>query len=284
MAMQSTTVPKAQQANPRLSAPALIQQHFRTPGSRKDANLTETESKSPYDRKSKIVKRTGFDASKTKWDGRLDSFPPVEAALRAYCMISQMGYIVRPQFLNEYERYYGKVTVIQFYEQYRDDDQQSLEQINISFDQFLYDRSALYGAIVAVSRYQVATAIVHRYANTNDGIAAFIALLTKYGGSFRVRRMKATSVLQTPYTPQYQGGLVQYLMDFEEAYSKYDELERKLAVEECQHPVYDTDAQRREKLFKQLFYEPSMRETIRHCRITFHTFDDVVQMSSRPSA
>ena len=47
-------------------------------------------------------------------------------------------------------------------------------------------------------------------------------------------------------------------------------------MEEHRHPVYDTDAQRREKLFEQLFYEPSMRETIRHCRITFHTFDDVV--------
>ena len=85
------------------------------------------------------MKQTGFDASKIKWNGQLDSFPPVEAALRAYCMISQMGYIVRPQFLHEYKLHYQKIDITMFHERYRDDDRQSLEMINISLEQFIYD-------------------------------------------------------------------------------------------------------------------------------------------------
>ena len=90
---------------------SLIQQHFRTPGSQLDEHSATGNSRAdaPVKTTTKLVKRTGFDASKIKWNGQLDSFPPVEAALRAYCMISQMGYIVRPQFLHEYKRHYQKV-------------------------------------------------------------------------------------------------------------------------------------------------------------------------------
>ena len=49
--------------------------------------------------------------------------------------------------------------------------------INTTFDQLIANRTALFGAIVGISRYQVATEIVRGYADTNDGIAIFIALM-----------------------------------------------------------------------------------------------------------
>ena len=93
-------------------------------------------------------------------------------------MIAQMGYIVCSQFLQEYELgLHSGLSVYDFHSTYVDSDGNSLTALNISFDQLLADRTALFGAIVGISHYQVATEIVHRYANTNDGIAAFIALL-----------------------------------------------------------------------------------------------------------
>ena len=81
------------------SGPSLIQRHFHTPGAQQHSNSEDRHNNAT---KSKVIKRTGFDATKIKWDGKIDSFPPVEAALRSYCMISQMGYLVRPHFLREY--------------------------------------------------------------------------------------------------------------------------------------------------------------------------------------
>jgi len=163
--------------------PTLLQQHFNTPGAQANSNLSSHSNPST---KPKILKRNGFDATKIKWDGKIDTFPPVEAALRSYCMTAQMGYLVRPQFLRDYEIGMNTAhsTILDFHTNYVDDDGNSLTQLNISFDQLLVDCTALFGAIVGISRFQVATDIVRGFSNTNDGIAAFIALIERYGGLF----------------------------------------------------------------------------------------------------
>jgi len=89
--------------------------------------------------------------------------------------------------------------------------------------------------------------------------------------------MKSYSVLSTPYTHAYSGGLIQYLLDFEEAYVEYDHVERTQALKEHRTPVLDTDAQRRERLFEKLYHERSLRATIRQCRSDNRTYKDCIQ-------
>ena len=69
-----------------------------------------------------------------------------------------------------------------FHEHYCDDDEQLLEMINVTMEQFIYDQAGLFGAIIGILLYQVASTIVHQYTNTNNDIAVFIAILMKYGG------------------------------------------------------------------------------------------------------
>ena len=83
-------------------------------------------------------------------------------------------------------------------------------------------------------------------------------------------------MLSTPYTSAYPGGLIQYLLDFEEAYVEYDHVERTQAMKEKRPPVLDTDNQRREKLFEKLFHEKSLRNTVRQCRSENKTYHETI--------
>ena len=100
----------------------------------------------------------------------------------------------------------GRVSIQEFHISFVDTEGNTLTHINITFDQLIADRTALLGVIVGISCYQVATEIVCGYADTNDGIAAFIALLKRYMGSICICCLKLSLVLATPYTPAYSGG------------------------------------------------------------------------------
>ena len=65
------------------SNPTLIQQHFKTPGSHMayHADGLQQHESTPKSHKPKVAKRTSFDSSKIEWDGKIDTFPPVEAVL-----------------------------------------------------------------------------------------------------------------------------------------------------------------------------------------------------------
>ena len=109
-----------------------IQQHFNTPGTH-TSHMAFPSSNSTH-AKSKVVKQNSFDATKIKWDSKIDTFSPVKAALWSYCMIAQMGYIVHPQFLREYELgLHSGIFVYDFHSTYVDSDGNSLTALTIFF-------------------------------------------------------------------------------------------------------------------------------------------------------
>ena len=71
--------------------------------------------------------------------------------------------------------------------------------------------------------------------------------------------------------------MIQYLLDFEEAYVEYDHVERTQAMKENRSPVLDTDNQRREKLLEKLFHETSLRNTIRQCRSENKSYHEAIE-------
>ena len=89
--------------------------------------------------------------------------------------------------------------------------------------------------------------------------------------------MKSNTVLQTPYTSAYSGGLIQYLLDFEEAYVEYDHLECTQALQENRPPALDSDARCKERLLEQLFHDRSLRGTIRQCCASQKTYREVIK-------
>ena len=115
---------------------------------------------------------------------------------------------------------------------------------------------------MTLSGYKYAVEIVYRHAETSDGFAAFIDLITKYNGSTRIRCFKLWNVLNKPYTSAYPGGLQTYIIDFEQAYVEQDQLEYSLAQDEQQAPRVDLETQRRECLINCLYAEPTMRQVV----------------------
>ena len=190
--------------------------------------------------------------------------------------MSLMAYIIRPHLLRAYkDGYYGQTS--SFYDHYADAHGRSLADNGISKKQFLYDNEALYGAITTLSGLSYAVEIVYRHMESTDGIAAFIDLIAKYNGSTRVRRLRLTNILHTPYNARYPGGLTRYVINFEQAYALQDQLELTLAQEENRNPVLDSQTQRREKLINCLYAEPSMRPTVRICLAADYLFDRMIE-------
>jgi hypothetical protein len=108
--------------------------------------------------------------------------------------------------------------------------------------------------------------ITSKYADCNNGIAAFADLITKYGGSPTVHLIRYERELDIPFSFSYKGGLSAYLKNFEENFVKHTETENKLALLENRDTLARHDDHKRDKLYKNLYHEQSMRNTIRLAR------------------
>ena len=129
-------------------------------------------------------------------------------------------------------------------------------------NQFIYDASVLYGLVSSFCGPDNACEIVSTYADDNNGIAAFADLIVKYGGSPSVKLIVYEEEINKPFSFSYKGGLQAYLKNFEQNFIKHTQTENKVALMENRESLAMLDNIKRDKLFKNLYHEPTLRNII----------------------
>ena len=169
-----------------------------------------------------------------------------------------MAYIVSPHLLKVYTKH--PLQLDDFYLRYRDINNLSLEERGISSKQFPHNASVIYGIICHICGADKATEIINQHSNDTNGIATFVALIDRYGGSPSVKILLYERDIDNTFSFKHKGGLAGYIKDFEQAYVKYCKV---LAASENRYSLAPHDNVKRDKLYHNLYHEPAMRNAIR---------------------
>ena len=175
-------------------------------------------------------------------------------------IVAGMAYIVSPHLLKVYNKH--TLPLGEFYERYRDINNISLEDRGISPQQFPHDASVIYGIICHICGADKATEIINKHSDDTNGIAALVTLIKRYGGSPSVKILLYEQEIDNTFNFKHKGGLAGYLKDFEQAYVKYCKVENNLAASENRYSLAPHDDVKRDKLYRNLYHEPAMRNAI----------------------
>jgi len=223
---------------------------------------------------SRKTKRGTFD-HKNVWDGTIAKFKQAEAALQGYVYGAGMAYIIKPHFLQYLKQNRGALVAI--HGSYKDPEGNTLSDLGISLVQLQNDDEAImYGATTAMCRGQYAQVIVLQHASTTSGVLAYIDLIEKYRPPKTVHTDVATDAINTHYHEHYNGGLQQYLIDFEEAYTKLDEVTRIRARQINTTPVFVPEMNQLDHLYSRLQQVSGLLSFVRHTKMLRMNFHDTM--------
>ena len=157
---------------------------------------------------SKDEKRTPLPARIT-WDGSFDSFELFRNQVEGHYGQVGAGYLFDEEFQKCYIKYgAGCVELFQ-------DDVETQSQ-------FKKDNRALYGALLSACHKGSAKTILIDHKPKQDGIRTWMCICEKYDadGNRDVRIVKLEQTIETKFTKYYLGGLLQWVQDYENAFSE----------------------------------------------------------------
>ena len=217
----------------------------------------------------KFVPRKAFSTDK-KWNGTHEKFSASEAALNSYALTSGMPYMINHKLTSTHTS--GGNSLRYTYDNFVDNDGQSLADIGVSYKQFQHDCQAMYGAIELLCEGKFAKDILRRYKLSTDGIATYTELLIEFKIPASVRTNQATAIINQPYHSNFHGGISAYLSAFKNAYAILDEVAEEEAAVTGITPLLVPDnnrlAQLRNKLIAFREFHP-MLTSVRDQKLPF---------------
>ena len=143
------------------------------------------------------------------WDGQLSTFNRYKNELTGFYRQVGQGYMFDPEFQRIY-----KVWGDQAIDRY--------SKANITMTQFIKDKEALYGGVQSSIKAGHGLKQVLKYEEEQDGLMAWMELMDEYDkeGSKDLRIMKLESIVSTPFSRGYKGGMLQWVTDYESAFAE----------------------------------------------------------------
>ena len=126
----------------------------------------------------------------------------------------------------------------------------------------------MYGSLKQICRSKAATAIIKHYELNCDGMRTWHDFLKRYDnmGSADVKTLHYEAILNKSYSSQYPGGLEQFALDYEEAFTELEAIGK----------TYN-DAQKKCRILFNLYdTTPETQVITSWCECHCGTFDDIV--------
>jgi hypothetical protein len=150
---------------------------------------------------------------KTTWNGKTTSFGFFKSQIESWLYQIGAGYMIDERFLLAYgKNQWNDVT--------------RLQNPDVCDEQFLADKTLLYGALGSACRGSVAQKHLTRARKTCDGVLAWINFITEYdnNGNKELKKTEYETILHQNWSTKHPGGLDSYIDDIENAYVQLEEL------------------------------------------------------------
>ena len=194
-------------------------------------------------------------STKIKWNGRRESFDELKAVVEGHFDGCGASHLVHPDFIATY--------LAQGY-------RTPLWYPDLKITPVILEKQncVLYGSLKQICRSKAAQAIIKRHESQRDGMKTWHDFLRRYDnmGSADVKTLHYEAMLNKNYSSKYPGGLEQYALDYEEAFTELESIGE-----------HYTDAQKKRRILFNLYDTTPETQVItswceRHCA----TFADVV--------
>ena len=144
---------------------------------------------------------------KIQWDGQYSSFRPYKLAIIEHLLQNGGDYLVDHSFHLSYLKY------AKLGEDYLESEDFRVTYPDIAIKQARIDRKYLYGMLVSSNWKDGEQKFIFKYADSQDGIAAWIEFLRDYdnNGSEEFRASKLENMVSIKYSYKYPGGFLKYI-------------------------------------------------------------------------
>ena len=197
------------------------------------------------------------------WDGQFSTFREIKERLDGALIVGGLGYIVDPEFIQHYANYKMDSSNPASRSSRKSTIYKHLRRNHISTRQFRYDQT-VFGGVLRQVFPNAGLPRIYNSKFSKEPILAYHTILNECSPDENIMKTIYETMINTPYTSSYPGGMLQYSIDIEMA---YHELERITQTKVCEKEKFENLL----FLLQHRGTEPSSRSTtlVQICELNF---------------